>query len=70
MYDRLYTFFTENKTIFERQFSFRAGHSTNHALLELINQICERFEEKKNFKVFFFFFFYFSKTFNIEKYGM
>ena len=49
MYDRLYTFFTENKTIFERQFSFRAGHSTNHALLELINKICERFEVKNNF---------------------
>ena len=27
--------------IFEKQFSFRAGHSTNHVLLQLIDQICE-----------------------------
>ena len=30
MYDRIYTHFTENKVIFEKQFGFRAGRSTNH----------------------------------------
>ena len=49
MYDRLYTYFTENKIIFKKQFGFRAGYSTDHALLELIDQICECFDEKKYF---------------------
>ena len=31
----------------KKQFGFRADRSTNHALLELINQICECFDEKK-----------------------
>ena len=35
--------------IFERKFGFRAGHSTNHSLLELIDQKCERFDKKKYF---------------------
>ena len=34
MYDKPYCYFTEN-------LAFRAGHSTNQALLELIEQICE-----------------------------
>ena len=29
--------------------SFRSGHSTDYALLELIDQICECFDEKKYF---------------------
>ena len=35
--------------IFERQFGFRAGHSTNHSLLELIHQKCEHFDTKSIF---------------------
>ena len=34
---------------FQKQFDFTAGHSTGHALLELIDQICECFDEKKYF---------------------
>ena len=49
MYDRLYSYLTENKILFKIQFGFRSGHSTNHALLQLIDQICECFEEKKYF---------------------
>ena len=49
MYDRLYSCLTENKILFKKQFGFRSGHSTNHALLELIDQICECFDEKKYF---------------------
>ena len=40
-----YTYFTENKIIFEKQFGFRAGHSNNHVLLQLIDQICDCFSE-------------------------
>ena len=49
MYDRLYNYLTENKILFKKQFGFRSGHSTDHALLELIDQICECFDKKKIF---------------------
>ena len=49
MYDRLYSYLTENKILFKKQFGFRSGHSTNNALLELIDQICECFDEKSVF---------------------
>ena len=49
MYDRLYSYLTENKILFKKQFGFRSGHSTDHVLLELIDQICECFDEKKIF---------------------
>ena len=49
MYDRLYSYLTENKILFKKQFGFRSGHSTDHAFLELIDQICECFDEKKYF---------------------
>ena len=38
MYDRLYSYLTENKILFKKQFGFRSGHSTDHALLEVIDQ--------------------------------
>ena len=40
MYNRLYSYLDENK-LFKKQFGFRHGHSTEHALLELIKQIIE-----------------------------
>ena len=49
MYDRLYSYLTENKILFKKQFGFRSGHSTDHALLELIDQICDCFDEKNIF---------------------
>ena len=49
MYDRLYSYLTENKILFKKRFGFRSSHSTDHALLELIDQICESFDEKKYF---------------------
>ena len=49
MYDRFYSYLIENKMLFKKQFGFRSGHSTDHALLELIDQICECFEEKNYF---------------------
>ena len=49
IYDRLYSYLTEYKILFKKQFGFRSGHSTEHALLELIDQICECFDKKKIF---------------------
>ena len=48
MYNRLHSYVTENKKLFKKQFGFRSGHSTDHALLELIDQICECLDRKKN----------------------
>ena len=49
MYDRLYSYLIENKKLSKKQFGFRSGPFTDHALLELIDQICECFDEKKIF---------------------
>ena len=49
MYDRLDSYLTENKMLFKKQFGLRSGHSTDHALLELIDKICECFDKKNIF---------------------
>ena len=41
MFQRLYTFLENNKCIYDLQFGFRQNHSTNHALLNMIQQIRE-----------------------------
>ena len=35
----MYDFLDKNKLIYSRQFGFRAGHSTNHALISIIESI-------------------------------
>ena len=53
MYDRLYSYLTENKILVKNQFGFRSCHSADHAPLELIDQICECFDKKifsRNFR--------------------
>ena len=49
MYNRLYAYLAENNILFNKQFGFRAGHSTEHALLELIDQISDSFNDKSYF---------------------
>ena len=49
MYSRLHSYLTENKILFKKQFGFRSGHSTDHALLEFPDQICECFDILKAF---------------------
>ena len=39
MHERLYAFLTKHKCIYDLQFGFRKGHSTNHALLDLTEDI-------------------------------
>ena len=40
MYNRLFKYLTKNNLLFEeRKFGFREGHSTEHALIELVNRI-------------------------------
>ena len=44
MYNRLYVFLETNKLLFKNQFGFRNGFSTEHAILELVDQITNSFE--------------------------
>ena len=47
MYNRLYSYLSENNLFFQKQFGFREGHSTNHAHIQLINNICDSFNKNK-----------------------
>ena len=39
IYNRLYSFFSENNTLHKRQFGFQEQHSTDHAIVYLVNEI-------------------------------
>ena len=44
MYNSLYNYLNENEILNDKQFGFRAGHSTEHAILELIDQVSNAFD--------------------------
>ena len=39
IYSRMYSFLSDNNLLYEKQFGFRANHSTNHALTSTIENI-------------------------------
>ena len=45
MHERLYSFLEKHKCIYELQFGFRTGHSTNHALTDLTEAIRKSIDE-------------------------
>ena len=47
MYNKLYTYLTENNILFNLQFGFRCQHSTEHAIVELVDKILNSFSEEK-----------------------
>ena len=47
MYNRLYKFLVENDNLYQKQFGFQNAHSTEHATLQLVNQITEAFSQEK-----------------------
>ena len=47
MYNRLYKFLLENNILYQKQFGFQNVHSTEHAILQLVNQITEAFSQGK-----------------------
>ena len=49
MYNRHYAYLTDNNILSNKQFGFRAGHSTEHACLELIDKVSDFFEDKLYF---------------------
>ena len=47
MYNRLYKQLNNLKTSYPRQFRFKKGHSTDHVLLQLVDQIYIFFERNE-----------------------
>ena len=47
MHERLFAFLTKHKYIYDLQFGFRTGHSTNHALLDLTEDIRKAIDDNK-----------------------
>ena len=47
MYNRLYSFLLDNNILYDKQFGFQKEHSTEHAILQLTNQILQSFEQNK-----------------------
>ena len=47
MYNSLYQYLTENKILYPKQFGFQTGHSTGHAIIQLVDQILESHEYNK-----------------------
>ena len=45
MYKRLSKYLTVNEILYKKQFGFRDGHSTEHAMIQLIDQIKNSFEK-------------------------
>ena len=43
MYNRLYTFLCENKILYEKPFRFQTANSTDHPIIQLINEVSKSF---------------------------
>lgn len=45
MYNRLFKYLTTNEILYKKQFGFQEGHSTEHAIMQLIDNINNSFEK-------------------------
>ncbi|XP_057298328.1 uncharacterized protein LOC130629208 [Hydractinia symbiolongicarpus] len=45
MHNRIYEYFVDNDMLYITQFGFQKGHSTDHAVSELVNKISESFDK-------------------------
>ena len=48
MFNRLYSYFDQYKILYEKHFGFKAHHSTDHVLVELVDSIFCSFNERKH----------------------
>ena len=46
MYNRLYLYLTENKSLYNKQFGFQKGHSIDHAIVQFTEKILEMLNKK------------------------
>ena len=47
MYIRVYNYLNDNNVLFQKYFDCRKGHSTDHALIKLIDSIYDSFNQNK-----------------------
>ena len=47
MYSRLQKYLNDQSILYDKQFGFRTGHSTEHAIAQLVDQIYETFEKNE-----------------------
>ena len=47
MYNRLLNYLSENSILYKKQFGFQTSHSTENAILLLVNQLSQSFDESK-----------------------
>ena len=47
MYNRFFKFLSENSILYEKQLGFQTSHSNEHAILLLVNQLYQLFDEIK-----------------------
>ena len=47
MYNRLQKYLKDQNTLYDKQFGFQTGHSTENAIAQLVDQIYEAFEKKE-----------------------
>ena len=45
MYNHLYKYLTNVSILYKKQFGFQTGHSTEHAIVQLVDQINSNFEK-------------------------
>ena len=53
MYNRLYKYLADNSILYKKQFGFLTGHSMEHAIVQLVDQINSNFEKDQYTLVFF-----------------
>ncbi|XP_065664570.1 uncharacterized protein LOC136086214 [Hydra vulgaris] len=47
MYNKLFSFLTNNKILYDKQFGFKSSYSTDHAIIHLVHETCKAFDENK-----------------------
>ena len=47
MYNWVFDYLNDNNLLFHKQFSFKKGHSTDHAVIKLIDSVYDSFNQDK-----------------------
>ena len=47
IYNYLLDFIMGNNILYDKQFGFRKGHSTSHAIITLVNKVCKSLDERR-----------------------
>ena len=47
MHNHLYKYLKENNILYEKQFGFQSGYSTNDAIVQLVDNIFNSFEKEQ-----------------------